>query len=378
MIINYKDTFKMVGITIISFCAIFVCTLFLNYNLDLTQIESEVTSPEAAGLYDALKMTGTVVAGVSGGCLLLTTVVLLCFYIGHYIDTHKKELGILKALGYARLILAKEFWLFGLHVLIGSAFGYLGAHLLMPKFYETQNDTGLLPDFAVKFHPGLCSLLVVLPSVFFALLAVSYSYFKLRAPALELLREKTNSNVKVAKKDSDLPFLKELRRSNLRQRKSLVFFITFAVFCFSSMTQMSSSMDELSSRMMAIMIVGIGFTLACVTLFIATSSVIKSNNKTILMMKVFGYGEHDCSNAVLGGYRPWAYLGFALGTVYQYALLKIMVTFVFADVADVPDYQFDVKAMLVTFVLFLVLYEGIMLLYMKRMRKSSLKEVMLE
>lgn len=378
MIINYKDIFKMVGITIISFCAIFVCTLFLNYNLDLTQIESEVTSPEAAGLYDALKMTGTVVAGVSGGCLLLTTVVLLCFYIGHYIDTHKKELGILKALGYARLILAKEFWLFGLHVLIGSAFGYLGAHLLMPKFYETQNDTGLLPDFAVKFHPGLCSLLVVLPSVFFALLAISYSYFKLRAPALELLREKTNSNVKVAKKNSDLTFLKELRRSNLRQRKSLVFFITFAVFCFSSMTQMSSSMDELSSRMMAIMIVGIGFTLACVTLFIATSSVIKSNNKTILMMKVFGYGEHDCSSAVLGGYRPWAYLGFALGTVYQYALLKIMVTFVFADVADVPDYQFDVKAMLITFVLFFVLYEGIMLIYMKRMRKLSLKEVMLE
>ena len=144
------------------------------------------------------------------------------------------------------------------------------------------------------------------------------------------------------------------------------------------MTQMSSSMDELSSRMMAIMIVGIGFTLACVTLFIATSSVIKSNNKTILMMKVFGYGEHDCSSAVLGGYRPWAYFGFALGTVYQYALLKIMVTLVFADVADIPDYQFDVKAMLITFVLFFVLYEGIMLLYMKRMCKLSLKEVMLE
>ena len=378
MIINYKDTLKMIGITIISFCAIFVCTLFLNYHLDLNTIASQIIAPEATLLYDALKMTGKVVVCVSGGCLLVTTSILLCFYIGLYIDTHKKELGILKALGYARFTLAKGFWIFGFHIFTGSALGYLCAHLLMPKFYETQNDSGLLPDFAVSFHPALCISLIILPSLFFALLAISYSYFKLKLPALELLREKTHGKIKTAKTDSDLPFLQELRRSNLRQRKSLVFFITFAVFCFSSMTQMSSSMDELSSPMMALMIAGIGFTLACVTLFIATTSILKSNNKTILMMKVFGYNDHDLSGAVLGGYRPWAYLGFTLGTIYQYALLKMTVTFVFADVADVPDYQFDVKAMLITFVLFVVLYEGIMQLYIKQMHKLSLKEIMLD
>ena len=41
-------------------------------------------------------------------------------------------------------------------------------------------------------------------------------------------------------------------------------------------------------------------------------------------------------------------LDFALGTGYQYGLLRIAVTVVFADVANVPDYRFDVKAMAVT------------------------------
>ena len=377
MVINYKDTLKMAGICVVSFCAVFICTLFLNYNLDLATIKSEITSQNAA-LYEALKMTGKVTASVSGGCLALTTVILLCFYIGLYINTHKKELGILKALGYARLTLAGKFWVFGLPVFFGCGLGYFCAHLLMPTFYEVQNDSGMLPEFSIDFHPALCFLLVGAPSIFFATLAVCYSYFKLNVPALALLREKTYGSVKTARVDSDLPFLKEFRRSNLRQRKSLIFFIAFAAFCFSAMTQMSSSMDELASPMMAIMMVGIGFTLACVTQFIATTSILHANSKAILMMKAFGYQDRELAGAVLGGYRPWAYLGFALGTIYQYALLKISVSIIFADVAGIPDYQFDVKAMLVAFVLFAAMYEGVMQLYIKQMRRLRLKEIMME
>ena len=51
--------------------------------------------------YNAQVSTAKVVCLVSGGCLLITSVVMLMFYIKHYIDTHKKELGILKALGYS-------------------------------------------------------------------------------------------------------------------------------------------------------------------------------------------------------------------------------------------------------------------------------------
>lgn len=378
MIIRMKDIFKMVGILIVSFCAVFVCALFLNYYMDLTGVESLITADASRIFYEAQCSTAKMVSALSGGCLLLTTVVLLCFYIGHYIDTHKKQLGILKALGYSRVAIAKEFGVFGLSVFAGTALGYLCAHLLMPTLYEVQNKDGYLPSFDVTFHPALCLALVGLPTVFFAVLAILYSCHRLKASALSLMRETMTAKVVQAKKESDLPFLTELRKSNVRQRRSLVFFITFAVFCFSSMMQMSFSMDELASRMMSVMIMSIGIVLACVTLFIATTSVIKANGKTITMMKVFGYEAGDCAKAVLGGYRPWAYLGFALGTVYQFVLLKIAVNIIFADMENVPDYQFDVPAMAVTLAVFLLLYETIMLVYAKKMERVSVKEIMLE
>ena len=368
----------MASITMISFCAVFVCTLFLNYNLDLADVGDKITSSMSRSFYDAQVMTGKVVSSLSGGCLLLTTVVLLCFYVSHYIDIHQKELGILKALGYSRFRIAKEFWTFGCSVLAGAATAYLCAHLLMPTFYEVQNELGLLPDFKVHFHPGLCFLLVLLPALFFSLLAVCYSYLKMKVSPLTLLRGKELKKVIKAKKDSDLPFLQELGKSTVRQRKSLVFFITFAIFCFSSMMQMSFSMDELASEMMSVMIMGIGIVLACVTLFLASTSVVKANGKTITMMKVFGYQSADCGKAVLGGYRPWAYFGFLLGSVYQYLLLKIAVSVIFADIENVPEYHFDFPAMLIALFCFVVLYETVVFCYARKMEKMSLKEIMLE
>lgn len=378
MIIGCKDVYKMSGIFIVSFCAVFVCALFLNYYMDLMGVETMVNTEVSRTFFVAQCNTSKVVSAVSGGCLLLTTVVLLCFYISHYIDTHKKQLGILKALGYSRVTIAKYFTIFGLPVLTGTASGYFIAHLFMPALYKVQNKEGYLPHFGVTFHLSLCMALVGLPAVFFALLAVFYSCYKLKLSALSLMRETAVSKVVKPKKESDMPFLSELKKSNVRQRKSLVFFITFAVFCFSSMMQMSCSMDELASRMMSVMIMVIGIVLATVTLFIATTAVIKANGKTILMMRVFGYGARDCANAVFGAYRIWAYLGFGLGTVYQYALLKIMVKVVFADMQGVPDYQFDLPVMLIAFAAFVLLYETIIFVYTKKMERVSIKEIMLE
>lgn len=378
MIVSIKDIYKMAGMLIVSFCAVIVCAMFLNYYLDLIAIEDFITTDISKIYFNAQCSTAKVASSLSGGCLLMTTVVLICFYIGHYIDTHQKQLGIMKALGYTRFSIAKNFWIFGLPIFTGTALGYLGAHLLMPKLYELQNKDGYFPDISISFHLELCLLLVLVPTVFFSLLAVGYSFLKLKAPALWLIREQTAQKIIPAKKDTDMPFLQELKKSNVRQKKSLIFFITFAVFCFAAMTQMSCSMDELASRMMAIMIMAIGIVLATVTLFLATTSVIKANSKTITMMKVFGYSAKECGNAVLSGYRPWAYLGFALGTIYQYVLLKIMVTVVFKDVAGVPDYQFDAPVMLITLAAFFALYETIMFFYTKKMQKLSVKEIMLD
>ena len=103
-----QDIFKFFGIIIISFCAVFVCTPFLNYNIDLKYIEGGILQDEVRKLYNAQVMTGKMVSALSGGCLLLTSAIMLCFYIGHYVDTHTKILGILKALGYPNLKIARR------------------------------------------------------------------------------------------------------------------------------------------------------------------------------------------------------------------------------------------------------------------------------
>ena len=378
MIVGLKDIFKMLSVIIISACAVFVCTLFLNFNMDLKGIENLIYTNEMQMLYDAQVMTGKVISAVSGGCLLLTSVVMLCFYIKHYIDAHRKELGILKAIGYSNLQIASGFWVFGLSVLFGTALGYAGAHCIMTIFYSVQNEDKLLPEVIMHFQPMLMICLVILPSLFFILLSVIYCYIKMTIPVLELLKGKSIQKIRISIKNTDKPFLDELKKSTVRQRKSLVFFIAFATFCYADMMQMSFSMGELSSVMMSVIVLLIGILLACVTLFLATTTIVKSNLKTLAMMQVFGYSKDECSKAVLSGYRPIAYIGFIIGTIYQYALIKIMVDIVFKDIENVPAYKFDVPAFIITLASFVILYEFIMYWYSRKISKLSMKEIMLD
>ena len=171
MLVGIKDAAKLVGILIITCCAVMVCTMFLNYYMDVTGIEDEIASEQVMVFYRAQVATAKVVCGVSGGCMLITSVVMLLFYIKHYIDVHKKELGILKALGQSDISVAGNFWVFGFSVLFGAALGFAGAFLLMPLFYEVQNKDKILPDFSVQFHPILLLFLVVIPAAAFAALA---------------------------------------------------------------------------------------------------------------------------------------------------------------------------------------------------------------
>ncbi len=378
MIIGVKDITRLFAITIVICCAVFVCALFLNYNLDIPEIKDEITTPQGMVLYDAQVATGKVVVGVSGGCLVITTVVMLIFYVKLYIDSHGKDLGILKALGYSNFRIAKHFWVFGITVFAGSVLGYSGAWAYMPTFYEVQNNQGLLPEMLPRFHFPLAFSLLVLPAVFFMLVAVLYAYIKLKSPVIGLLKESQNVRVKIGKKDfKELPFLTDLRRNTLRSRKILVFFIGFSAFCFSAMTQMSMSMDELASENFSWMILSIGLILAFMTLLMSLTSVIKASAKTIAMMKVFGYSEKECSRSILGGYRPVSYIGFVIGTAYQYILLRIMVDIVFADFENIPEYRFDWKALGICFVTFVILYELITFCYARKIRNQSVKSVML-
>lgn len=382
MIIGMKDGAKLAGISIIACCAVLVCTMFLNFHMDITGIKDAITSEQMMMYYNAQVSTAKVTSIVSGGCLLATSVIMLIFYVKHYIDTHKKELGILKALGYSNMDIAKHFWIFGTSVFAGTLIGFGGAFLLMPGFYEMQNKDEILPKILMQFHPSLFVYLVIVPTAVFAVLAVFYAYYKLKMPVLGLLKEQLQASSKIKKHKEDKHrgrlFTADLKKTTLSSRKSLVFFIIFASFCFSAMTQMSFSMKELANFMMGAMIMMIGIVLACTTLFIAITTVINGNIKTIAMMRVFGYSQKECSNSILGGYRPISYLGFAIGTVYQYALLRTMVDIVYKDVEGVPKYEFDVPVMLASLAAFIIIYEIVMYLYSKKIQKVSVKEIMLE
>ena len=378
MIVGLKDGLKLVGISIVCCCAVFVCTLFLNYNTDLVAIRDQVTSEAGLAMYNAHISMGKVTCGVTGGCLIVTSAVMLMFFIKNYIDSHGKELGILKALGYLALSVAIHFWVFGLSVMVGCVIGFLAAFSYLPHFYEVQNTEGLYPEVSVQFHPLLTFLLTGAPTLLFIAIAVVYAFIKLKMPALDLLREKQEYKFKINIKEKDLPFLKDLKRNTVRSRKSLVFFVGFSAFCFSAMTQMSISMNRLASETFAFMIITIGLILAFVTLFMSLATMVKANGKTIAMMKAFGYQQRECGRAILGGYRPVSYIGFAVGTVYQYALLKSIMTFVFNDVENMPEYNFDFNALVVSFISFVAVYEIITYVYTRQLGRISVRRIMLD
>ena len=373
--IAVKDVFRLVGIIIISACAVFVCALFLNYNIDLRGIEPRIAEQTRA-LYEALVITGKVVSAVSGGCLLITSVIMLAFYIKHYIDSHRRQLGILKALGYSNIRISCGFGVFGFSVLIGTGAGFAGACCLMPTFYSARNDDGYLPTFEPEFHPELFVSLVILPTVFFALISVIYALIKMKTPVLELLKGKSAPKIKPVQDGGDLPFIEDMKRATVRGRKSLVFFMGFAAFCYSAMVQMSLGMDKLADGMISLMTMMIGVVLAFTTLFIAVKTTAGSNAVSVSVMRVFGYSARECSSAVLNGYRPAALAGFAVGTAYQYFLLKIAVNVLFKDVENVPEFDFNIGALVIAAVSFVVIYEAVMYFCSRRFGKISLKEIM--
>ncbi len=382
MLIGIKNASKLIGISIIACCAVLICTMFVNFYFDVRLIESEITSELAMIFYQAQVSTAKVVCLVSGGCLLLTAVVMLLFYIKHYIDTHKKELGILKALGYSDIRIAGNFWVFGISTFIGTVIGYAGAFLIMPWFYALQNEDNILPEITIHFHPGILFYFVVLPTVCFSALSVYYAWNRLKKPVLLLLKDNLQTASKTPnhriEKNRDLSFAEDLKRNTLKSKKALVFFILFASFCFSAMTQMSFSMKDLSSEMMGVMMLVIGLVLAFTTLFLAITTVINGNTKTIAMMRVSGYSQKECCRAILGGYRPMSYLGFIIGTVYQYGLLRFTVDIVFQDIEGIPAYEFDVPVMLISLVCFITIYEILMYVYSEKIKKISIKEIMTE
>ena len=379
MVISIKDLRKLSVVSIISFCAVLVSTLFVNFYLDLQSIEVEKLSLPAKAYYDAQVLIAKFVSLVSGGVLSILAVLLLFFYIKQFIDDHKEELGILKALGYHNVELAKHFWIFSCSVFLGALLGFASSFFFMKDFYGLRNQKALLPNIEIHFHWQLFLAMVILPTILFALLGIGYALVKLKQPSLYLLKRLELAQVKQKhhKTKVNRPFLQELGAVHFYKKKLLIFFVIFAAFSFAAMIQLSLGLNGFIDGTIQVMMMGIGVLLSLSILLLCLGTVVQENKASLALMKAFGYSQKECSQVILTRYRLVAYLGFVLGTAYQYGLMKILFKVIVKDAQGVPAYSFDVQLCIITFLAFAILYELLVTNYFKAIRRMTLKEIML-
>lgn len=378
MIVSIKACFKLIGISIVCFCAVFVCTFFLNYYIDILPLKDSI-STEIMPLYTAQLSTAKFTCSVTGGFLFVIVVIMMLFYIKLYIDNNYKTIGTFKAMGYSNYRIAVSFLIFGLSVFVGCSLGFGVGWAAMTSIYQDLTIDGL-PSVTASFHPTLLICLVIIPTIIFALIAYIYAFVVLRKPALLLMKGELTKTKKVkhSKKSKDRPFLLEMCFATLNNKKSLAFFVTFSAFCFSAMVQMGASMEDLMSGTMGVLILGIGIVLAIISMLMAMTLLVKNNTKNIALMKTMGYTQKECFVTIFSSYIIFLIVGFFVGTVYEYGLLSLMINTIFKDVENVPEYTFNVKIFFITLASFIVLYSLTFVYYMFKANKSSIKEIMLD
>ena len=379
---SIKDLYRLVVVSIISFCAVFVTNLFLNFYLDIRLLDQTNWLPEIRAAYDAQVAISWLIASISGAVLSLTSILLLFFYIRQFIDQHKPELGVLKALGYKNWEIARKFWLFSLPIGLGTGTGYFSSFAMMPHFYQLRNQSGVLPEITIRQHWSLFLFLVVLPTLAFAALAVLYASYCLRLPALDLLKRVSSSQKSPKRKAGkkirkDRPFLKDLSAILLWSRKLLIFFVIFGSMCFSAMIQLSFGMKELTDETIQIMMMSIGTVLSVAILYLSLGVLLQENQETLAIMKVFGYSRNEYHKSLFAPYRILAFLGFVLGTGYQYGIMQLLLRLMEKSIAQKVEYDFDFGVCLMTLLIFTLVYESFIYVSSRKIDQLTIKQVML-
>ena len=377
--IKLRDNKKLIGVIVLCFAAVFICTIFLNYGLDLNALENVFMDEMARMIYNGQKTMSSIIIAAAGGVMGAITVIVLLFIINRFIQENQSNMGVLKAMGYPNIKIAVSFLKFGLVVLLGCIIGYIAGFAFSPVVYGIFNN-GELPDVTLRFHFDVIVYLVILPSVIFTLLAFLYAVLKLKKPPLDMIREtnkgKANKlSAKLQSKNNNKPFLRNLKTTMLFNNLTLIIFVLIAGFGFAAQIQIALLMQDVNMdfTFSAINLV-IGCILGLVTLILALNYVINSNRKYISLLKAYGYTDSECSRALIGGYRIVSYIGFAIGTVYQFFFMQFMVS-LFADAYDVTV-NFNVVGFFITLGAFIVLYELIMLYFRKTINKIPLREIM--
>mgnify|MGYP001018085040 FL=1 len=379
---SIKDLYRLVVVSVISFCAVFVTNLFLNFYLDISLLDQTNWLPEIQAAYDAQVAISWLIASISGAVLSLTSMLLLFFYIRQFIDQHKPELGILKAMGYKNWEISRKFWIFSLPVGLGTGVGYFSSFAMMPHFYQLRNQSGVLPEITIMQHWSLFLFLVVLPTLAFTALAVLCASYYLRLPALDLLKRVSSSQKSPKRKATkkirkDRSFLKDFSASLLWSRKLLIFFVIFGSMCFSAMIQLSYGMKELTDEIIQSMMMSIGTVLSVAILYLSLGVLLQENQETLAIMKVFGYSKNECRKSLFAPYRFLAFLGFVLGTGYQYGIMQLLLRLMEKSIAQKVEYDFDFGVCLITLLVFTLVYESFIYLSSRKIDQLTIKQVML-
>ena len=375
MIVQLKDLRKAIAVVIVSFCAVFITTLFSNLYLDLKGLDITGFNIMQKKFYDAQLIVSKFVVIITGTVLSISAAVMLIFYIKQFIDDSKHKIGILKAQGYSNNFIASKFSIFGFLVFLGSLLGYGSSHLFMPKFYESRNIDNILSELTMNFHPQLLLIMVILPSLLFLVISIVYVLFNLNVPTINLLKQINSTNKKIRKRRfrQYKNFFKELRATVLFSNKTLLFFVIFAALSFSSMIQMAFGMRDFVDGTIRIMMMVIGVILSLSILLISLEVIANSNIKNISILNIMGF-----SKIVLSGYRVVAYIGFVLGTVYQYFLIRTLLKVLSEKLDSETTYNFDLISVIGSLIAFVLIYEIFILYYSNKIKDLNVKKIMLE
>ncbi len=378
--VTLKSAFKLISVIIITVVVVFICTTFINYPLDLREIEYLITSTEMQEAFIGAQVElADVIIAATVGLFGSIAALILMFSIRQFINQNSAEFGILKALGYSENRIALDFSKFGISVLAGSAFGYILAYLASPAFYGMLASDYELPAKVVFcFRYQVFLVVIVAPALFFSLLAVLYARLRLRKKALDLMNGASEIRInkltqRLQTKGSKFTFLEELKRTMLSNNLILILFMGFAAFVFAAQVQTAFTVRQLLDNMlMTSTFIISGLIVGSVTLLLALTFLIGKNKKYIAMLKAYGYTGSECGKALFGGYRIVTYIGFLIGTVYQF----LFIAFIIARAFDNVTVKFDVFGFFITLSVFIVAYELIILLYKRRIAKIPLREIM--
>ena len=152
------------------------------------------------------------------------------------------------------------------------------------------------------------------------------------------------------------------------------------VFCglwlhvFRGHDQLSFGLRDYTDDIIQTMMIMIGLILSFSILFLSLGIVVSESRETLALMKAFGYTDRECQSHILAPYRFWAYLGFALGTAYQYGIMEILIGVIKDTVPEKIEHNFDWNVCLWTLLGFAVVYESLFYLSNRKLQKQPSKK----